>query len=142
MAKVSVITRTQVEVVYLRAECGVRHWEDATVNGVDDEDGALIPCRVGDDWAPLIELDTGKIVGWPVGTEASVHYKVCDAGRYVLLDADRTPVTMFDGYVPDIMCPGGNGYGDYVIMSIGPDGLIANWSVDLEAFSEASQCPP
>ncbi len=32
------------------------------------------------------------------------------------------------------MCPGGPGYGDYVIMAIGADGTIANWRVDLSDF--------
>lgn len=27
-----------VEVKYLRARCGVRYWEDATVNGEEDTD--------------------------------------------------------------------------------------------------------
>jgi hypothetical protein len=30
----------------------------------------------------------------------------------------------------------GEGYGDYVIMSIGPNGAIDNWRVDLEPFEE------
>ena len=39
----AVATTTRVPVKYLRAECGVRYWEDATVNGVEDTDGKLIP---------------------------------------------------------------------------------------------------
>ena len=70
------------EVTFLKAECGVRYWEDAEVNGVDDEDGTLMPFRSGDEWRPIIELATGRIVDWPEGTTADVHYKVCDAGRY------------------------------------------------------------
>jgi hypothetical protein len=88
----------------------------------------------GGDWCPTIELDTGKIEGWPEGTVASLHYKVCDDGDYELLDADRNIVKAIDGYVPGIMCPGGKGYGDYVIMDISPDGAIKNWRVDLSDF--------
>lgn len=127
----------EVEVRFLKVEADVRYWEDATVNGVADEDGTLTPMRDGDTWAPVIELDTGKIVGWPEGVEVSTYFKVCDAGRYSLLDADRQAVHVVDGYVPKIMCPGDNGYGDYIIMSIGPDGVIANWSADLSCFEEA-----
>lgn len=29
----------------LKVEAGVRYWEDATVNGIEDVDGALIPCK-------------------------------------------------------------------------------------------------
>ena len=125
-----------ITVKYLRAECGVRYWEDATVDGVTDEDGALIPCRIAETWCPKIDLDTGIIDGWPEGRVASVHYKVCDDGRYSLLDADGRDVLTIDGYVPRIMCPAENGYGDYVIMEIGPDGKISGWKIDLSEFQE------
>lgn len=122
------IQRTEtVTVKFLKVEAGVRYWEDASVNGIKDEDGTLIPCRNGDDWSPIIDLDTGKIEGWPENTIASIHYKVCDAGRYALLDAERNEVRAKDGYVPDIMCPNDGGYGDYIIMDIGPDGAILNF---------------
>ncbi len=132
-----------VPVKYLRAKCGVRYWEDATVNGETDDDGSRIPCRDpkpnnslgGGDWLPLIDLDTGMIVGWPKGTTASVHYKVCDDGLYQLLSEDcKTVVKEINGYVPRIMCPEGDGYGDYVIMEIDADGQIAKWRADLTEF--------
>lgn len=126
------------EVKYLSADCGVRYWEDGEVNGVEDTDGKLIPLRVKDAWCPTIDLETGVIQEWPQGTTADVHYKVCDAGIYKLLDGEKSVVATIDGYVPSMMCPGGNGYGDYVIMSIGPDGKIADWEIDLDEFGEAS----
>lgn len=142
--KFTVATKQSVEVKYLRARCGVRYWEDAIVNGEEDTDGSRIPCRKGTaadndrlgggDWCPTIDLETGKIEGWPEGTTARLHYKVCDDGDYALLDADRNVVKAIDGYVPDIMCPGDASYGDYVIMTIGADGVIANWRVDLSDF--------
>lgn len=129
------ITRTEeVAVNFLQAECGVRYWEDATVNGIADEDGNLIPLRKGEAWCPTIDLATGVIENWPEGVTASVHYKVCDAGRYALLDADRKEVRAIADYVPRIMSPASNGYGDYVIMSIGEDGKIEGWKIDLAAF--------
>lgn len=136
------IELTQViskEVKYLKAECGVRYWEDGEVNGVEDTDGELIPLRVGDTWCPIIDLATGVIEDWPDGTTADVHYKVCDDGRYFLLDPEKNVVREIEGYVPKIMWPGGPGYGDYVIMTIGPDGKIVNWSVDLEDFEEDAE---
>lgn len=123
--------------IYLKAECGVRYWEDATINGVQDDDGNLTPLRAGDCWAPVIEIATGIIVDWPIGTTADIHFKVCDNGRYALLDADRSEICAITGYVPKIMSPGGSGYGDYVIMKVGPDGQIENWRADLDAFAEA-----
>lgn len=124
------------EVKYLQAECGVRYWEDAQVNGTEDTDGELIPLRVKDAWCPTIDLETGVVQDWPAGTTADVHFKVCDAGIYKLLDAEKNVVREIDGYVPKMMSPGGYGYGDYVIMTIGPDGKIENWAVDLESFQE------
>lgn len=137
--EITVTRKEKVAVKYLKVEAGVRYWEDATVNGLVDEDGTLIPCRDGDCWSPVIDLATGIIEGWPANTLASIHYKVCDAGRYALLDADRNEVCAIDGYVPAIMCPGDDGYGDYIIMSVGPDGQIANWTVDLDRFEEIGE---
>lgn len=135
---------TLVPVHFLRAECGVRYWEDGTVNGVEDTDGSRIPLRDpkpndhlgGGTWHLTIDLHTGKIEGWPHGTTADVHYKVCDDGLYSLLDANRAVVKTIDGYVIGMMCPEGKGYGDYVIMKIAEDGTIANWRVDLSDFEE------
>lgn len=134
-----------VPVKYLQAECGVRYWEDATVNGENDADGSRIPLRDpkpndslgGGTWLPVIDLDTGMIEGWPKGTTASVHYKVCDDGAYHLLDEDRNVVHSINGYVPSIMCPEGEGYGDYVIMQIDGDGRIAKWRADLSDFEKS-----
>lgn len=114
---------------HILAHAGVRYWEDATVNGVEDEDGTLIPGRHGDDWRVTIELATGKVVDWPEGAAADIHYKVCDDGEYWLLDADGNKIAHRAGYVPNrFMCHGDNGYGDYIIMVVGPDGLIANYA--------------
>lgn len=129
----------EVTVDRLRAECGVRYWEDATVNGVEDEDGDLIPLRSGDCWNPTIMLETGQILDWPQGTTASIHYKVCDEGIYSLLSPSGEVVAKIDGYVPKIMCPKDSGFGDYVIMDIGPDGVIADWHPDLSPWTAAPE---
>lgn len=130
-------TTKQTAVKFLQVDAGVRYWEDATVNGTTDEDGSLIPFRVGGDWRPLIDLEVGVIVGWPSGTTADIHYKVCDQGRYPLLDADRQEVSRLDGYVPKIMSPGGSGWGDYIIMKIDGAGKIENWRADISDFESA-----
>lgn len=131
--KIAYQQTVEAEVKFLRATCGRCYWEDAKVNGVQDDDGTLIPCRVGDTWAPLIDVDAGVIQAWPAGTTADIHYKVCDEGVYELLDASMTVLVKRDGYVPGVMCPNENGYGDYVIMTVGEDGRIANWHPDLLA---------
>jgi hypothetical protein len=141
----SVGVRQAAEVKYLRVRCGVRYWEDAIVNGEQDDDGSRIPCREGTaadndhlgggNWRPTIVLETGTIEDWPKGTRAQIHYKVCDDGDYELLDEARNVVkALIREYVPTMMSPGDDGYGDYVIMNINASGVIENWQVDLSEF--------
>ena len=127
------------DVRYLAASCGVRYWEDADVNGVEDVNGDLIPFRDGNSWTPTIDLATGMIRNWPKGVTAKIHYKVCDDGTYCLLDEFDCLVTEIDGYVPNMMCPSGNGFGDYVIMNIDCDGMIEGWVVDFIEFNDQDQ---
>lgn len=114
---------------HLIVEAGVRYWEDATVNGKEDVYGSLIPFRRGNSWCPVIELKTGRIIGWPVGTVADVHYKVCDDGEYWLGEESGRKRSKWKGsYVPDdLLCIGGRGYGDYIIMKICADGQVEGW---------------
>jgi len=126
---------TTVNVTKLYCVMGVRYWEDATVNGKpEDEDGPKMPFAVGDTWAINIDLETGKIDNWPGGVTARTHYKVCDAGAYSLIREDGRVAASRDGYVPSMLAPNGGGYGDYVILDIGPDGTIASFRADLSYF--------
>lgn len=114
---------------FIEVDAGVRYWEDAMVNGVEDGDGSRIPFRIGDRWRPVIELEGGRFVDWPVGVVADIHYKVCDDGEYWLLDDERRRVGTWSGYyVPDaFLCHGDRGYGDYIIFTVGADGIIEGW---------------
>jgi len=127
--KITLQIEKEFEAIYLKVIAGVRYWEDSDVNGVQEpEEGETkMPFRVADNWAPMIELDSGKIVDWPVGTTADIHYKVCDQCVVKILDADKVLITEFDGYVPRILCPKKPGYGDYIIMDVNADGYIQNW---------------
>lgn len=118
-----------MEPTYLEVSAEVRYWEDATVNGIEDESGALIPLRNGKNWCPVIRLSDGLVLDWPQGTTADIHYKVCDAGEYWLQNAERARIAKWKGsYVPnDFLCHGDNGYGDYIIFKVGFDGLIEKW---------------
>lgn len=137
MSTITLIKKEQVEVKYLHAICGRCYWEDAKINGEEaPEDGSNIPCKDGDTWQPVIELETGRIINWQAGVKAEIHFKVCDAGIYRLLDENNNIIKEIDGYVPNIMCPKDSGYGDYVIMDIDENGFIQDWEVDLEAFEE------
>ncbi len=125
--------------ITLHVKAGVRYWEDATINNVEDtEDGSLIPCKEGDLWCPIIDVDSGKILNWRIGTTARIHYKVCDNGCYTLMDNDLVIAMIEDDYVPKCMCPKENGYGDYIIMDINADGVISNWNADFADFPDPS----
>ena len=88
--------------VYIEVNAGVRYWEDATINGKEDTDGALTPFRKGNDWCPVIRLHDGMVIDWPIGTTADVHFKVCDDGEYWLLDEACQRIGKWAGYyVPD-----------------------------------------
>ena len=129
--------KTKVDIKTLHVEAGVRYWEDATVNGVEDESGDLIPCREGDLWKPIIDIDKGQITNWKQGVQADIHYKVCDDGSYYLKDeGGKTILSIEDNYVPDILCPEERGYGDYIIMKVDENGFIKNWKVDLGSFHQ------
>ena len=134
MAKISLKIEAKYDVAKLRANCGVRYWEDGLVNGIEDERGDLIPLRNGDRWNIVIDVDTGIIEGWPEGTTASLHYKVADEGIYSLVSRSGEVITTKDGYVPGMLSPAGEGFGDYVIMNIGADGKIEGWCFDASCF--------
>lgn len=126
--------KTEFDVKYLKARIGARYWEDATINDIEDIEGNLIPCRNGDNWIPIIELETGKIVNWEQGKKASIHFKSCDDNDFYLLDQDNNVMSHTEGYVINMMCPKEEGYGDYVIMDIDENGIIQDFEVDLKPF--------
>ena len=132
-------------IVKVRAE--VRYFEDGKVNGENDisyeeqEKGIRpkIPCterNVGENleacdmWAWCLEIDPerGVIMNWPEGNTASVHYKVCDGCHIEYFEKGKKICdNERDGYVPEFLCPNGEGYGDYMIMEIDGCGFISNW---------------
>lgn len=131
---------------YIEVEADVRYWEDATVNGAEDERGELIPFRFGKLWCPVIRLADGWVVGWPEGTEADIHYKVCDQGEYWLA-AEHGRIAKWSGcYVPDdFLCHGDNGYGDYIIFKVDATGHIKGWTrpkIDAEDWDVAALTQP
>lgn len=134
--KITVKVEKEVDIKTLHVSAGVRYWEDTTVNGEDDDEGNLIPCREGKLWRPIIDIETGQILNWTKGVTAEVHYKVCDAGNYELKDEECNTVLTKEGYVPAIMYPKEQGFGDYIIMDINEDGFIQDWECDLSGFTE------
>lgn len=125
---------------YLIVDAGVRYWEDATINGVEDEFGTLTPFAFGDRWRPVIDLESGTIIEWPEGAEADIHFKVCDDGEYWLSkDGKSKDVKKGGYYVPDeYLCHGAIGYGDYIIMKVDGSWKIANYRkphIDVKDFA-------
>jgi hypothetical protein len=123
---------------FIEVDAGVRYWEDADLNGKEDVEG-LVPLRVGERWQPVIELATGRILNWPQGLEANIHYKVCDDGEYWLLDAEQKRIAKWKGYyVPDsILCVGDEGFGDYIIFKVDHSGMVTDWRpphLDIEGW--------
>lgn len=137
--KATIKVEKEVEIETLHVSAGVRYWEDSTVNDAEDTDGTLIPCRNADRWEPVIEIDAGRIRHWPQGTTAHIHYKVCDDGLYILKDKEGNALAQREGYVPDIMSPEENGYGDYIIMQIDENGIIQDWEPDIDDFFDEDE---
>jgi hypothetical protein len=134
--KIKLKIEKEFEVKRLFCAVGVRYWEDATVNGNEDINGDLIPCRNGDLWCPKICIDSGIILNWDFESEAKIHYKVCDHGTYHLELENGEVIKSIEGYVPDIMCPERGGYGDYIIMNVDKDGQIKNWNPSFDEWLE------
>lgn len=125
-----------IEVTTLVAEVFPRYWEDSMLNGVyEEDDNPQMPCRIGNKWELIINLETGQIQNWVEGNTANIHYKVADAGTYHLLGPDgNTVVTLEDSYVPKILSPGGEGW-EHIIMFIDESGFIEDWdSSNLSEF--------
>ena len=99
-----------------------------------------MPCKVEKLWCPVIRLSDGLILRWPEGTTAIVHYKICDQGKYWLLDDQLQRVANWRGnYVPiEFLSQGINGDSDYIVLSIGPDGHIQNWEIPSITMNEWS----
>lgn len=130
--KIQATVKKEFDVSTLIVEAEVRYWEDGEVNGKEDVDGTLIPFREGNLWKPVIELETGIIRGWPQGTAARVHYKVCDAGEYWLGDEKGKKLFKYrEDYVPTLLAVGESGYGDYIILNIVGFGKIEGWRVPI-----------
>jgi hypothetical protein len=127
--KATITVEKEVDFRTLHVSAGVRYWMDSEVNGESDTDsGDNIPCKEGDCWKPVIDLESGVIKNWEKGKTASVHYKVCDQCGWLLEDKDgEYYAETHNEYVPKILCPKENGYGDYIIMDIDENGKIKNW---------------
>ncbi len=125
------------KVKFLGCLLGVRYWEDAAVNGLKEcNDAPTIPLRTiinnryGKDqeyWNIKVNIETGKILDWPHGTVASVHYKVCDDCYFTLFDKNMEVMKKVESYVPSAIDLYNDSFGDYIIFDIDEEGMIQDW---------------
>lgn len=131
--KATVTIEKEVDVKTVLVKAHVRYWEGATINGVNDEEGNLTPCREGELWCPEIDIDSGIIINWTKGVKAEINFKVCDGGSYYVKDVEgKVVLSIENDYVPNSLIPGS--YGDYIEMGIDENGKIANWKPSLDDF--------
>ena len=109
------------------------YWEDAEVNGVR-ESADLDKCKMPGQRNGTIDWDidpkTGRILNWPIGTTARTQYKIRDGFSY-----DYGRFHYGPAGVPDFMSPDDRCFGEYVHLSVGPEGVIRGWSE--QAFLDA-----
>lgn len=139
--KVKLKVFKEFDIKYIEADFGVRYFEDATVNGVEDnEENIKMPCVVDDNgekrWKIKVDIDNGQIVNWNKGTVAQTYYKVCDDGNYNLLDTNGDVIKEISSYVPDIFAIYDEGFGDYVYIKIDENGFIEDWQCTPEDISD------
>lgn len=103
---------------------------------LDDSLSSDMPGRDGDVWRFQVDVDTGKIKGWPEGRHDSVYLFVRDAGTYTLFDRDDKEVWNQDksDYVPEGLLPNSDA-GDAISMVILPDGTIEGFLDNLNLTS-------
>ena len=145
--KVKVVKPVEIDFRYLKAVMHVRYWQDCdySTDGVNyiaayeedtDEENErmkeMIPLVNDDNWDILIDLNEGKVVGWPKGFWLKTCFKVCDEGEYSFLDENKNEIINITDeykqyYVPNFMAIEDSGYGDYVCINIDEDGNIEHF---------------
>lgn len=124
----------EVELSRICINAYIEYWEDAYVNGMeDDNENPSIPCVDSSKyyWQPIINIETGEVLNWKKGITAKTNYKVRDEFSCDFLDNKEETVKSYEGYVPEFMYPGEKGFGDYIMLTIDKDGYIKNWDKNL-----------
>jgi len=118
--KIEVFVKKEVNIKIVEIDIAVRYDEEDIPNN--------FPFRKGDLWSAKIEVDTGKIIDWPIGKNGDMFMKVCDEGTYRLIDEKGELVAEIENdYVPNGLIPPTDGHGDYVHLIIDKDGYVTNW---------------
>ena len=144
----------------IKALAGVRYWCDcqySTDNGVTwnkpsdtDEDNLtvreLLPCveysekERGWYWCLNIDYDTGRIENWENEILVKTFFKVCDDGKYQIIDNTDNIIwdsdVDSDSYVPTFLGIDSSNYGDYIYITIDGKGTIKNWDTAKDRICE------
>ena len=125
--------QSTVNICHVTAE--MRYTENCEVNGVEEPDGSDVneppkifgatkDTRTGAWlWVFDVDVETGKIIGWPKGMTANTYYKVVDGFK-----ATFNGKTYGPDYVPNCFCLNDEGWGDYMFLTIQEDGTIKGWN--------------
>ena len=82
----------------------------------------------------MVDLAEHKVLGWSE-EKGYIHMwgKIIDYGTYTLFDASMKPLYQIRGYVPSALIPPyERGFGDYLELTINPDGSLPNWKDELD----------
>ena len=138
----------------IKIQAGVRYWVDckystdncATWIQCDDSDEndlavrKLIPCvefleKKGNwYWCLNVDFNSGKIENWKQGFHLKTFFKVCDDGKYQIIDdADNiiwdSDIDSKSSYVPTFLEIDSSNYGDNIYITIYGDGTIKDWNI-------------
>ncbi len=129
--KITIPVPHEIDLAHIRIEAAVNYGEEEIPND--------FPGRRGDLWAAAVDIDAGKIEGWPAGRAEKMHLTVKDCGTYFLFDRVGNLVGKREqNYVPHGIVPGK--YGDTIELEIAADGTVTNWPrrPDVSAFFESN----
>ncbi|MBF0803326.1 MULTISPECIES: hypothetical protein [unclassified Neisseria] len=127
--KIEVLKPVEIEVYAVRINAAL-----------DEESAETVPdflLQDGGDFEILIEIDTGRVVGWQGNVPVRIADKLSDSGTYTLLDKDMNHIARLEHeYVPNRLIPGD--YGDYINLKINAEGCVENWpkQPDVSEFFE------
>lgn len=126
------LVETEVEVKAIRLRVPNRYHEEADDQFRSYPEGAGYD-RVKHELTLVLDLDSRKVRDWPAGASTEVSLKVRDEGTYELLDSDgKVCASLVEEYVPHCVPEGG----DYLVLTIGPDGGIAGWRPNPEEVAD------
>ena len=114
----------EINIKYVLIDISPRYIGDSQ----DDDVPSDFPLLNGENWKAYVDVDTHLIKDWPIGIDARLQAKVCDAGSYYLIDdMENIVASKENDYVPNGLVPGK--YGDYIDLDIDIDGRIKNWPI-------------